>query len=92
MNTVGSGIYHGSLNFKSSSEDFLDSAELLPYPMVSATSDPSSNLPISVCFTEFHFVYLFPDRVISVGVLDHRQDYEEKLSLVSLIYSRSNST
>ena len=72
------------MNFRSTSEDFLDSAELLPYPMStnSAEGGESLNAPVSICFTEFHFVYLYPDKVISVGILDHRQDYEEKLALV----------
>ena len=82
----GSGIYHGLLNFKSASENFLDAAEILPYPVAisSNSEDTHPNVPIAVCYTEFHFVYLFPDRVIAVGILDHRPDYEKQLALVCI--------
>jgi Pep3/Vps18/deep orange family len=96
MDFLGSGIYHGMLNFKSSSENFLDTADLLPYPIYDNgnTKGATPNVPISICCTEFHFVYLFPDRVVAVGILDHRQDYEEQLAWVccsSCIIHRNKS-
>jgi len=61
----------------SNSDDFIDSAQLLPYPS-------ASNIPISISLTEFHFVLLFKDRVVAICNLNDALTYEELLPLVSL--------
>ncbi|KAJ6574972.1 Pep3/Vps18/deep orange family-domain-containing protein [Mycena capillaripes] len=75
------GIYHGTLNFDSTSDNFIDSGDLLPYPSSFEASGPSGT-PSSMALTEFHFVLLYGDRVVGVCNLDKKQAYEESLPLV----------
>ena len=70
------GIYHGGLNLKENSDDFIDSAQLLPYPSPEA-------FPLSMSLTEFHFVLLYKDRVTGICNLNDSLVYEEVLPLVS---------
>lgn len=70
------GIYHGALNLKSNSDDFVDSAQLLPYPTTT-----SNSYPLSMSLTEFHFVLLYKDRVIGICNLNESLVYEEILPL-----------
>ncbi|KAJ8083844.1 tethering complex subunit [Marasmius tenuissimus] len=72
---TGPGIYHGKLNFSSTSDDLIDSADVLPYP------PPASEFPISVALTEFHYVLLYKDRLVGVCSLDDKTVYEEPLPL-----------
>ncbi|KAF9270080.1 hypothetical protein L218DRAFT_914019 [Marasmius fiardii PR-910] len=72
---TGPGIYHGNLNFGSSSDDLIDSADVLPYP------SPSSEFPNSMALTEFHYVLLYKDRLVGVCSLDDKTVYEEPLPL-----------
>ncbi|KAF9502533.1 DigA protein [Pleurotus eryngii] len=77
------GIYHGSLNFDASN-DFIDGAQLLPYPALTTSSSPaavSPDVPISISLTEFHFILLYRDRVLGICNLDDRTTYEEALPL-----------
>jgi hypothetical protein len=82
------GIYHGSLNFDSTSDDFVAGASLLPYPPVPASARRTNagpgappDLPISTVLTEFHFVLLYRDRVLALGALDEALAYEAVLPL-----------
>ncbi|KAF5384929.1 hypothetical protein D9615_001406 [Tricholomella constricta] len=77
---TGPGIYHGTLNFESKSEDFIDSAQLLPYLSVSADAD-TAETPQSIALTEFHFILLYKDRIAGVCNLDDQLKYEESLPL-----------
>ncbi|KZT75150.1 hypothetical protein DAEQUDRAFT_659721 [Daedalea quercina L-15889] len=70
------GIYHGALNYGSSSDDLIDGAQLLPYPAVMA-----SRMPLSMALTEFHFMLLYRDRVIGISNLNEQLTYEEQLPL-----------
>ncbi|KAL0579371.1 tethering complex subunit [Marasmius crinis-equi] len=72
---TGPGIYHGNLNFSSPSDDLIDSADVLPYP------GPSSEFPISVALTQFHYVLLYKDKIVGVCSLDDSTVYEEPLPL-----------
>ncbi|KAJ7076574.1 Pep3/Vps18/deep orange family-domain-containing protein [Mycena belliarum] len=74
------GIYHGTLNFDPTSDNFIDSGDLLPYPSSFDASGPVGT-PSSMALTEFHFVLLYGDRVIGVCNLDKKQTYEESLPL-----------
>jgi vacuolar protein sorting-associated protein 18 len=84
LTSQGPGIYHGSFNFESKSDDFIDAADVLPYPTLSGSS-PSvpPEIPISITLTEFHFIILYRDRIVGVCHLDNKLAYEELLSLVS---------
>ncbi|PCH33839.1 hypothetical protein WOLCODRAFT_130019 [Wolfiporia cocos MD-104 SS10] len=81
------GIYHGTLNFESSTDDLIDGAQLLPYPTVMAAPSTSPNapaalgVPSSMALTEFHFVLLYRDRVVGVSSLNEQTTYEEMLPL-----------
>ncbi|KAI0348420.1 hypothetical protein BDW22DRAFT_1366129 [Trametopsis cervina] len=82
------GVYHGNLNYESSSDDLIDGALLLPYPTfpVSPSLSPTRyanepTLPMSMVFTEFHFVLLYRDRVIGVSTLNEQVTYEDILPL-----------
>ena len=86
---IAPGIYHGSLNFDASN-DFIDGAQLLPYPALTTSSSPaavSPDVPISISLTEFHFILLYRDRVLGICNLDDRTTYEEALPLVGLYIS-----
>ncbi|KAG6888839.1 hypothetical protein C0992_007397 [Termitomyces sp. T32_za158] len=76
---TGPGIYHGILNFESKSEDFIDAAELLPYPSLVSKTDPE--IPRSIALTEFHYVLLYQDRITGICCLDDQVKYEESLPL-----------
>ncbi|KAH9947912.1 Pep3/Vps18/deep orange family-domain-containing protein [Amylocystis lapponica] len=83
------GIYHGTLNFESTSDDLIDGAQLLPYPTFPSTSSVSpprkttisSDMPASMALTEFHFVLLYKDRVVGLSNLNEQLTYEEVLPL-----------
>ncbi|KAF8213189.1 Pep3/Vps18/deep orange family-domain-containing protein [Mycena galopus ATCC 62051] len=75
------GIYHGTLNFDSPTNNCIDGAELLPYPSSFEGSGPPVWSPSSMALTEFHFVLLYGDRVVGVCNLDKKQTYEESLPL-----------
>ncbi|KAH8120213.1 DigA protein [Phellopilus nigrolimitatus] len=81
------GIYHGTMNLTSNSDDFIDSAQLLPYPAFDSSSSSLRNGttttqdPLSICLTEFHFVLLYKDRVVGVSNLNDALVYEEALPL-----------
>ncbi|THH33502.1 hypothetical protein EUX98_g626 [Antrodiella citrinella] len=74
------GIFHGSLNFESTSDDFIDGAQLLPYPDF-PDSDTESGPPASMALTEFHFMLLYKDRVMGISCLNEELVYEEILPL-----------
>jgi hypothetical protein len=76
---LGQGIYHGSVNFESTTEDFIDAAQLLPYP------PPSEVAPLSIALTEFHFILLYKDRIAAICNLNEQQTYEDPLPLVCII-------
>ena len=86
---LGPGIYHGNLNFESTSDDFIDNTQLFHYPTF--TNSPSGSLgdaplsdpPTSIALTEFHFVLLYFDRIAGICILDEKLAYEEILPLVS---------
>jgi vacuolar protein sorting-associated protein 18 len=86
------GIYHGTLNFESTSDDLIDATQLLPYPLFPSSpsslgsNSPTAEMPISIALTEFHFILLYKDRIASVCNLDEKLTYEEPLPLVSVIY------
>ncbi|TCD69964.1 hypothetical protein EIP91_005553 [Steccherinum ochraceum] len=79
------GIYHGTLNFDSPTDDLIDGAQLLPYPSFGESSSPPSNPqsgpPASMALTEFHFVLLYRDRVIGISTLNEELVYEDILPL-----------
>ena len=86
--TLGPGIYHGSFNFNSTSDDLIDNAQLSPYPSFAPSGGGDdgaaslSNVPISIALTEFHFILLYPDRIAAISMLDENLAYEEVLPLV----------
>ncbi|KAJ7071163.1 Pep3/Vps18/deep orange family-domain-containing protein [Mycena amicta] len=74
------GVYHGVLNFETTSDNFIDGGDLLPYPTSFDASTPEG-APSSMALTEFHFVLLYKDRVVGICNLDKKQTYEEALPL-----------
>ncbi|KAH7912578.1 Pep3/Vps18/deep orange family-domain-containing protein [Hygrophoropsis aurantiaca] len=81
------GIYHGLMTYDTTSDDHIDSAQLLPYPTLSTPTSPNSALPpppeipLSVALTEFHFVLLYRDRIVAICNLDGQQSYEDIIPL-----------
>ncbi|RDX50413.1 hypothetical protein OH76DRAFT_1402447 [Lentinus brumalis] len=83
------GIYHGNLDFESTSDDLIDGAQLLPYPIMASSpslsptrqNTASSTVPISMSLTEFHFLLLYRDRVLGISNLNEQLAYEELLPL-----------
>jgi vacuolar protein sorting-associated protein 18 len=87
--SLAPGIYHGTLNFESNSDDLIDGAQLLPYPLFPPPSPSSPSvdattpeIPISIALTEFHFILIYKDRIAAVCNLDEKLTYEERLPLV----------
>lgn len=72
------------MNYDSNTEDFIDAAQLLPYPLRPSTTTPQP--PQSIALTEFHFILLYKDRIAGVCSLDEKLVYEESLPLVSLSF------
>ncbi|KAI9454019.1 Pep3/Vps18/deep orange family-domain-containing protein [Russula earlei] len=80
------GIYHGTLNFQSTSDDFIDGAQLFPYPVLPLPPDPSCEqsqpeFPVSMALTEFHLVLLYSDRIAAISTLNESLVHEELLPL-----------
>ena len=92
LHVAAAGIYHGKLDFESNSDDLIDGAQLLPYPVL--TSSPSLSptrreaasaaAPMSISLTEFHFLLLYRDRVLGISNLNEQLAYEELLPLVGV--------
>lgn len=83
------GVYHGTLNYENS-DDFIDGAQLLPHPQTleAPTSPghdrpPSTEIPMAISLTEFHFVLLYKGHVAGICNLDEKLTYEEVIPLVS---------
>ncbi|KIY45750.1 hypothetical protein FISHEDRAFT_76299 [Fistulina hepatica ATCC 64428] len=76
---TGPGIYHGTMNFQSATDDLIDATALLPYPQF--TDSSSNEPPLSMAVTEFHFVLLYRDRIAAVCRLDDSLAYEEALPI-----------
>ncbi|GLB36022.1 putative pep3/Vps18/deep orange family protein [Lyophyllum shimeji] len=77
---TGPGIYHGTLNYESATDDFVDAAQLLPYPPISTNAE-APETPRSIVLTEFHFILLYKDRIAGVCNLDDQLKYEESIPL-----------
>ncbi|PWN40101.1 hypothetical protein IE81DRAFT_325904 [Ceraceosorus guamensis] len=85
---TGPGVYYGRLLFveDSSDESVLVSANLLPYPAVSALEEQGEDgavaeIPLSIALSEFHFLLLYQDRITGISALDDRVVFEEALPL-----------
>ncbi|KAL1762015.1 Pep3/Vps18/deep orange family-domain-containing protein [Schizophyllum commune] len=74
---TGSGIFHGSVNFDSNTDDLVDGVKLPAYPTFSDTPPGQTDVPLSMAVTEFHFVLLYKDRIAAICSLDERLAYEE---------------
>ena len=76
---LAAGIYHGTLNFESSTDDLIDSAQLLPYP-----PHLQANTPLSMVMTKFHFMLLYKDHLVGICNLNEKTTYE--VPLVSIFF------
>ena len=65
------GIYHGNIVF-GSQDTIMDGPTLTSFPNLSN----QNNRPISMVLTEFHFVLLYPDRIVCVGRLNQQKVHE----------------
>ncbi|TFK56966.1 hypothetical protein OE88DRAFT_1650500 [Heliocybe sulcata] len=73
------GIYHGTMNYESTSDNLIDNAQMLTYPSLSGLSE--QEWPKSIGLTQFHFLLLYKDRVVAIRNLDEKLTYEETLPL-----------
>lgn len=66
---TGPGVYHGDLLFGSQNpgDPVMVDTSLLPYPQTRA-----NELPISLVLTEFHFLFLYSDRIIAISTLNNQ--------------------
>ncbi|KAH6916857.1 DigA protein [Coprinopsis sp. MPI-PUGE-AT-0042] len=79
---TGQGVYHGTLNYDPALEDHIESARFLQYPSLAVSpGNDSQELPLSLVATEFHYVFLYQDRVIGICNLDDEKTYEEILPI-----------
>ena len=89
---AAAGIYHGNLDYESNSDDLVDGAQLLPYPVIPSSPSlsptrqnvPNTITPMSMALTEFHFLLLYRDRVMGISNLNEQLAYEELLPLVRI--------
>lgn len=86
---LATGIYHGTLNFESNSDELIDAAQLLPYP--SHSEDGIPEMPLSIALTNFHFLLLYKDRLVGVCNLNEKTTYEEFLPLVRSVFLRPHN-
>ncbi|KAI0286980.1 Pep3/Vps18/deep orange family-domain-containing protein [Russula aff. rugulosa BPL654] len=80
------GIYHGTFNFQSTTDDFIDGAQLFLYPAQAASPNvshepPQPEFPISMTLTDFHLVLLYSDRIAAISLLNESLVHEELLPL-----------
>lgn len=86
------GIYHGTMNFSTNSDEFIDAAQLLPFPDVDSVSiSPKNSVPptlgpLSMNLTEFHILLLYKDRLLGICNLNDALVYEEALPLVRIVF------
>lgn len=76
---LGPGIYHGTLNIETDSEDHIDEAALLPYPPLAGGD---AEVPLSINLTEFHFILLYKNRIFGICNLNDEMTYQETLPIV----------
>lgn len=67
------------LNFESSTDDLIDSAQLLPYPL-----HLQAKTPLSMVMTKFHFILLYKDYLVGICNLNEKTTYE--VPLVSIFF------
>jgi hypothetical protein len=89
---TGPGIYHGQISYSSQEpgDGVIESAQLLPYPARQGEESPFHpgqerlvpEVPLSLAFTEFHFILLYEDRIRVIRTLDDHIVHEEMLELV----------
>lgn len=78
------------MNYSSTTDDFVDSASLLPYPSFEISHSSNKVVaPLSIGLTEFHFLLLYQDRVAAICNLNEELVYEEMIPLVRLKQSRT---
>lgn len=83
----GPGIYHGTLNIETDSEDHIDGTALLPYPPFAGGV---AEVPLSTNLTEFHFILLYKDRIFGICNLNDEITYQETLPIVCRTLSTSD--
>lgn len=57
----------------------IESARLVPYP---PPKPNASNQPIDMLLSQFHYILLYPDRIVIIRSLDDHIVHEEDLDLV----------
>ena len=73
------------MNYASTSDDFIDGAELLPYPELATTRrtrPEDGNAPVSIGLTEFHVLMLYRDRLSAICNLNDKLVFDQTLPLV----------
>ncbi|KAF9438781.1 hypothetical protein BGZ76_004857 [Entomortierella beljakovae] len=80
---TGAGIYHGNLVFGSQNDSVIENPHVLPYPATHLELDATavSEAPIAIALTEFHFIYLYRERVRAVNQLSDQIVFDELIPL-----------
>lgn len=78
---TAAGIYAGRLSFGNQSigDSVARNAQLFPYPGFAGDNEPA----ISIASTEFHYLVLFPRRIVAICSLNHDIVYDHDIELVS---------
>ena len=80
------------MNFSTNSDEFIDAAQLLPFPDIDSVSISPKNSapptlgPLSMNLTEFHILLLYKDRLLGICNLNDALVYEEALPLVRILF------
>lgn len=77
---TGHGIYHGRMSFKSrggAADKVVSGEKVWPYPAPVPGAPDTDRLPVSIGLTEFHFLLLFPSRLLAVSKLSGEVVFEQ---------------
>ena len=80
------GIYHGNVVFNQT-ETITDAADIILHEDLRKKKTDDS-VAISIGLTEFHFVLLYPDRIVCVCRLNKQRVYEEFFPRVTFLRKR----
>ncbi|KAJ3227511.1 Vacuolar protein sorting-associated protein 18 like protein [Clydaea vesicula] len=77
---TGAGVYTGHLNFDyiNSNKGIIENTHIIPYP---SSEESNFESPIALALTEFHFIFLYRDKVKAVNILNYEVVYEEEIIL-----------
>jgi hypothetical protein len=75
---AGFGVYHGQLNFRGG-DNIVSKATIEKYPSPTPGAAQRDTLPIAIGITEFHFLLLFPTKLMALSKVTGAVMFEQGL-------------